>query len=263
MTSLAERVGKRAARELGFELKRIIDPAAKCLNLTTEARELLATTDGEVKDFLTFCIGKSTLSRSQILQDLFVAFETDGKRDGFFVEFGGTDGVTGSNSYMLENTYGWAGIVAEPARGWHPALNRNRGCTIDYRCVSDRSGERVIFNEAERPELSTIDRFSRSDQYAAVRRRGNRYPVETVSLNDLLDEHDAPATFDYLSIDTEGSELTILSAFDFDAHRPRIITVEHNHSPAREQLHSLLESKGYRRKFDRLSQVDDWYVLAS
>ena len=83
-----------------------------------------------------------------------------------------------------------------------------------------------------------------------------------MSLNDLLAHWDAPRRIDYPSIDTEGSELDILTAFDFDAWDVRLITVEHNHGPQRQGLIELLTAKGYRRKFKHLSGVDDWYVKA-
>jgi Methyltransferase FkbM domain len=62
------------------------------------------------------------------------------------------------------------------------------------------------------------------------------------------------------SIDTEGSEFEILQAFDFARYDVKIITCEHNFSPLRDKLHALLTAKGYVRKFEVLSQVDDWYV---
>jgi len=52
--------------------------------------------------------------------------------------------------------------------------------------------------------------------------------VETVSLNDLLLSQAAPPRIDYISIDTEGSELAILEAFDFARWDVRLFTIEHN-----------------------------------
>jgi hypothetical protein len=63
-----------------------------------------------------------------------------------------------------------------------------------------------------------------------------------------------------LSIDTEGSELAILSAFDFSSRHIRCISVEHNETPNRQAILDLLVANGYRRKWPSLSAWDDWYV---
>ncbi len=81
-----------------------------------------------------------------------------------------------------------------------------------------------------------------------------------LSLADLLDEHRAPETVDFLSVDTEGTELRILRAFDFSRHRPRLIAVEHN-GRDQQELDALMAAHGYERRFRRLSDWDAWYRL--
>jgi FkbM family methyltransferase len=210
--------------------------------------------------FIHFCLTHLASSRAQFLQDLWVAWELGSLRDGYFVEFGATDGVKFSNSWYLEHELGWQGILAEPAHVWQTALRQNRTCHIDARCVWIETGRTLTFNQPEIAAHATIDSFSDSDMHAESRRTGARYPVETVSLNDLLAFWRAPHRIDYLSIDTEGSELDILQHFDWSAHDVRLITVEHNHTERRALIHAFLTSKGYVRKFEALSNVDDWYV---
>ena len=70
-------------------------------------------------------------SQAQLWQDLFVLHELDLKRDGYFVEFGATNGVSLSNTHLLEKRFGWKGILAEPARCWHAALEKNRSAAIE------------------------------------------------------------------------------------------------------------------------------------
>ena len=40
------------------------------------------------------------------------------------------------------------------------------------------------------------------------------------------------------------------------------MTVEHNHTPARDAIHELLSRKGFVRKMESISAFDDWYVEA-
>ncbi|MEX3011751.1 FkbM family methyltransferase [Hoeflea sp. TYP-13] len=199
-------------------------------------------------------------SKSQFGQDLFVLSELGFRRNGFFVEFGATDGVYLSNTHLLEYCYGWSGILAEPASHWLRALTKNRSCAIDRRCVWHTTGEVLRFSEPRSAEFATISQFVSSDMHGAMRADAREYDVETVSLMDLLTEHNAPSRIDYISIDTEGSEFEILNAFDFDKYDVRTVTCEHNHTDQRERIYGLLTSAGFVRKFEELSGVDDWYV---
>ena len=201
-------------------------------------------------------------AESQFGQDLFVLSELDFKTDGYFVEFGATNGIEFSNTYLLETRFGWTGILSEPARVWHEDLKRNRHCHIDTHCVWRESGSALAFNETNSGVLSTIDVFSRSDHNAESRSKGRTYSVNSISLLDLLHKYNAPSIIDYLSIDTEGSEFDILSNFDFNRYQFRVITCEHNFAPQRERICSLLKEHGYMRKFEMVSDVDDWYVRA-
>jgi len=199
-------------------------------------------------------------SRSQMGQDIFVLFEVGFKPGGYFVEFGAADGVYLSNTYLLEKEFGWGGIVAEPAERWRKHLKKNRSCQIEAKCVWRDSHSVLTFNETSEGEYSTIDAYTSSDDHSRARTNGRKYDVDTISLEDLLDKYSAPRQIDYLSIDTEGSEYEILNSFDFSRYEFSTITCEHNFSPQKEEIFSLLTSKGYRRLLEGISSIDDWYV---
>jgi len=201
-------------------------------------------------------------SKAQLHQDLFAYAVSGGKRDGFFVEFGATDGVELSNSWLLEKRFGWRGILAEPARVWHPALRQNRSATIETDCVWKTTGADLEFLEVSAAVLSTVAEHGAGDLHSARRRNSTSYAVRTVSLADMLERHGAPRQIDFLSVDTEGSEYDILSAFDFSRYSFGCITVEHNFTAHREAIHRLLTANGYRRVLETVSQFDDWYVPA-
>lgn len=217
--------------------------------------------DIEECEFLAYAFLKRAESRSQILQDLWVTYELGEKRGGFFVEFGATNGVANSNTWLLEKKYGWKGILAEPNPLWHAALKTNRDAAIDHRCVGSSTGKVVTFltTDATDPELSAIAEFASGDHFAEVRAAGEQLRVETVSLNDLLMEHRAPVEIDYMSIDTEGSEYDILSNFDFSRHLVALISVEQNRH-TEDKIEALLRERGYDRVFKEFSQWDGWYV---
>jgi FkbM family methyltransferase len=202
-------------------------------------------------------------SKSQLHQDLMVLLATGMKRNGYFVEFGATNGVDFSNSYLLEKGFAWRGILAEPARIWHDALRANRSAEIDFSCVWSKSGESLRFCESRVPELSTIRTFAEEDFHAHARKDAQEYDVETISLIDLLEKHASPREIDYLSIDTEGSEYEILKAFDFQRYRISVITCEHNYGSNRDDIHRLLSSHGFERKMVGMSKFDDWYFHQS
>lgn len=198
---------------------------------------------------------------SQLGQDLWVLEKTGHKRGGYFVEFGATNGVLLSNTYLLEKEFGWTGICAEPNPKFFSQLQQQRSCIATSACVGPRTGDRIQFVLAA--EYGGMMDQMANDRHADKRQAyavdpANVITLETVSLDDLLLRNGAPRDIDYLSVDTEGSEYDILSTFPFDRWRIRLITVEHNFSPLREPLRELLERHGYRRTE---AKWDDWYEL--
>ena len=86
-------------------------------------------------------------SKAQLAQDLFALAFAESTSPRFFVEFGATDGVKLSNTWLLEKKLGWSGILAEPAKTWHNSLRENRNCTINTKCVARTSGCKYKFLE--------------------------------------------------------------------------------------------------------------------
>lgn len=201
-------------------------------------------------------------STAQLGQDLWVLERSGFQRGGFFVEFGATDGIRLSNTYLLEQAFGWRGICLEPNPRLYAQLQRNRCCTVADLCIGARSGDTVEFVLAE--EYGGMAKDMARDVHAQRREAywadpANRITLQTTSLHDALVRLGAPRRIDYLSIDTEGSEYEILSHFPFEHWDIQRLTVEHNHSDDREPIHRLLAEQGYRRT---PAQWDDWYERA-
>ena len=201
-------------------------------------------------------------SKSQIGQDVFVAgalgFAGGLRREpGFFVEFGATNGVGHSNSWLFENFFGWEGILAEPNAVFFPQLEKNRpGAFLSNSAVAHESGLQLSFIDAG--ALSTFTKYAGQDHHSRPVRAEQM--VETISLNDLLTQGSAPSRISFLSVDTEGSELEILEAVDWDRWSFDAIVVEHNYSVTEEPLSGLLSDKGYVQVLRKLSGQDSWWL---
>lgn len=197
-------------------------------------------------------------SVSQLGQDLWVLEKTSFKRGGFFVEFGATDGVLLSNSWLLEKEFGWKGVCAEPNPKFFASLKKNRRCMLSEQCISGSTGKQVEFVYAD--AFGGSQEYANDDMHgerrAAYAATGQVATLTTVSLDDFLKEVGAPRKIDYLSIDTEGSEFEILEAFPFDRWDIHLLTVEHNFTARRADIRALLTRNGYRCTEQ---QWDDWY----
>jgi FkbM family methyltransferase len=207
------------------------------------------------------------LSKSQLFQDLFVLFILNEKKNGTFLEFGATNGIELSNSFMLEKYFGWTGVLAEPSPQWHSELYRNRPTTtILTDCIYSETGKQIDFFVSDNGVFSTLDEFKNSDinsmpgNTQARNASGYNCLVDTISLNDVILKYFNGAQIDYMSVDTEGSELLILKNFNFEKYAPKIVTVEHNFSDAQNELDELFTRNNYLRFFNDFTQFDAWYV---
>jgi FkbM family methyltransferase len=203
---------------------------------------------------------------SQYHQDALVLHLLGGMRNGFFLDSGASDGVTFSNTFVLEAAYGWAGICVEPNETFFASLVRNRRCHCVNCCLYDHDGYVEFVEQAEMfgGILDDLDEMHRQYAHAAL-----QVPVDvhgrlaTVrrsarTVESVLREFGAPPVIDYWSLDTEGSELSIIKSFPFDRYSFRVLTVEHNHGPNREPIREMLEPRGYARI--EVLDVDDCYV---
>lgn len=197
-------------------------------------------------------------SVSQLGQDLWVLEKCDYKRNGYFVEFGATDGVLLSNTWLLEKEFGWQGLCAEPNPKFFAQLKVNRQCTVSNECIAGETGKQVEFIFAD--AFGGSVEYANDDNHAAKREAylaaGNALTLSAISLDDFLQQQNAPRDIDYLSIDTEGSEFEILENFPFDRWNIRLLTIEHNFTQRRADIRALMERHGYRCTE---AQWDDWY----
>lgn len=213
--------------------------------------------------FLGHCLSHASISASQNYQDVFAATINE-FRPGYFVEFGATNGVDGSNTLLLEKLYQWKGLLAEPNPDCLEPLKANRSAEISAECVHTESGKTLPFIVTNEPDLSTLVGYGTDDEHKFKRLSGRSVDVNTITLYDLLKKHDAPKVVDYLSIDTEGSEYDIMQKFfeeNNGEYKFRALTIEHNfNDEKRNNIKKLMNDNNYRRVFTEFSRWDDFYV---
>lgn len=202
---------------------------------------------------------------SQLGQEYFVLEVLGGMRGGFFLDSGASDGLRASNTCLLESEYDWKGICIEPDDAFFAELVNNRDCVCLNCCLYDREG---VIDFVEANTLGGIlDEYHPAHLQYAMRSfnlsanaagRPATVPKAARTIRSILRECSAPPIIDYWSLDTEGSELAILKSFPFDEYSFRVLTVEHNWLPIREEIRRFLESRGYQRI--REMGIDDCYA---
>lgn len=229
------------------------------LELSSLRTRELAIQSGLSINLVSFIVDNFHHSHSQLQQDLIALFLFKDNK-GFFCEVGGGDGITYSNSFLLEKM-GWQGLIVEPARANLKKIVKSRSCQLSTKAAWSVSGLDLKFVETKNLELSTLDDFRNSDGNASDRIPVSKeYLVQTTTLTEVLSEFDFPRNFEYLSIDTEGSELEVLKGLDFNQFSPVLITIEHNFTANRELVREFLSVLGYQQICNTFSRHDDWYI---
>lgn len=191
------------------------------------------------------------------------------KRDGFFVDLAAGDGRTISNTYLLETALNWSGVCIEPHPRFIGELKKNRGCTIVDKCVDYKvhtvefrtdngMGSGVIADDTDNNERIRASAIQTARQNYCVRK------METMTLEQILEQSNAPKIIDYLSFDVEGCETRIMRNFPFDKYTFLSMTIER---PTVE-LNEKLFKNGYVfvRNSDSMSNkyaYDSFYVHES
>lgn len=171
---------------------------------------------------------------------------------GFFVELGAHDGVTQSNSVLLEKR-GWKGLLIEanPA-SYARCVKARPGMIVEHAaCVAaDFAGSHVLLTDVGLMALTTRSSISASEREdwlqrgeGFARRKRQDIAVRAVTMTSLLDQHGINRV-DLLLLDVEGAEVDVLRGLDFTRHAPRLILAEDAYT---DEVETYLAGHGYFR----------------
>ncbi len=184
----------------------------------------------------------------------------------YFIQVGSNDGAQGDPiHHLVRRNRKWAGIFIEPVPFLFERLKANYGSSRRFvfenvaigqergnalfHYVSaharDALGERLPF------WYDQLGSFDRNHIIKHLDGLLEPYIVDVelpcLPLQDILDRN-AVQRVDLLHIDTEGYDYQVLSQFDFNRYKPRVVLYEHKHlgSAARQQAEQLLRRHGYQ-----------------
>jgi FkbM family methyltransferase len=207
---------------------------------------------------------------SQINQDkYYIENISKFKCNGTFIEIGGYDGITGSNTYFLEKYLNWSGLIVECNPEIVELCKKNRRNPVCDKAIYKDSGSTVEFIipggeeiEGGKGQLSGIKDFIKKESLQCFKSSYNNsriVNISTININDLLDQYNM-LNIDYMSIDIEGYEFELLKCIDYSKFKINYITVEHGSvQEYRNIIFSLMTANGYN--LVRHNQHDSEYRL--
>ena len=177
-------------------------------------------------------------------EDFILKFFGDQAR-GFFVDIGAFDGIRLSNTRALA-LRGWAGVLVEPNPLTYTRLvenSHNALCACVEAAITEiDSLNRLYIDEGEAARCSLHDGMTKQ----FVRFGGNMRVVPTMTCAELVEQYDVPRTFDFLAVDAEGEDKSILRHWPFTLAAPRLIMAEVMHDPlAVGKMSYLLAGRNY------------------
>lgn len=191
-------------------------------------------------------------SRSETGQDLFALFSNHFKQGGTFLEFGAYDGLTLSNSWLLETHFNWHGVLIDPVPRHFEEMKLNRKCISIHAAVTANKKEFIKVLELPNSKLSK----------PVIKRRftDKVHKVPAFTLTEIIDRYFPSKSLDFLSIDVEGEDLEILASVDFSKYQINAICVEHNYRTDSQEFLKYLEVSGYTLVWNKYSGNDFWFI---
>ncbi len=197
----------------------------------------------EISSMLRFLSGKE--SYSQCGQDYFL-FQMifHGKKSGFFLDIGGNDPINMNNTYMFE-LGGWNGLAFEPQNRLVSRWKDQRNVECINIALGDKDKD-IYFREE-----GTLSRVVKSKNVATRK-------VKQRALKNVLAERGIKK-IDFISMDVEGYELSVLKGIDFRSVEIDVILLEVEDAKIRraKKVRDYLKSQNYIM-LTRLNQDDIW-----
>ena len=152
-----------------------------------------------------------------------------GVQDKFFIEAGANDGLSQSNTALLEFQYGWTGVLVEPSlENFERARSVRKNSRVYRGALVSNSYERETI-----PGIFSSDSLSRwGGLCSGVTEEHLKFDPEWIcevpalTLDRVLEDCKAPESIGLMSLDVEGYELEVLRGLNTEKWRPKVVVME-------------------------------------
>ena len=158
--------------------------------------------------------------------DMFILSVLDGKKNGTYVEIGGSDPIRINNTYLLETQFDWTGVSFEIEQSWVDKYRSVRKNPIvkENAITCDMS---AILNEYDMPthiDYLQVDIEPPSNTLAALK----NVPFDEYTFSIIHFEHDFYAD-------------------------------NHTHKRVAKEAYDILTERGYKLAVENVGLYEDWY----
>lgn len=175
--------------------------------------------------------------------------------DGVFVEIGGFDGLTFSNTKFFEDYLSFKGVLIEPTKHYDAMKINRQKCDCYNLAVAKTKGKvKFLGDHATAGLVETMsDSFKNS-----WHKTSTEYEIDAVPFSDILKKSEIKY-IDLMTIDVEGGELVVLETFDFSIPVYVIIIELDNHNPEKdEKCREILRENGFI--LDKRITINEYWI---
>ena len=162
------------------------------------------------------------------------------KKKGFYVDIGCYHPLEGSNTYLLFKK-GWNGINADVNSLSIELFNRARekDHNVNLAVSNNKQKLKIYF----RKKINMLNTSSKKLAKIHFRNGFQERLINARPLNEIIDKSKFNnKTIDFLNIDVEGKELSVLKSLNFSRYKPKLIWIEiHNHEKMYDQNYDYLK----------------------
>lgn len=176
---------------------------------------------------------------------------------GVFVEAGANDGFRKSNTYYLESSRGWSGVLVEPIPELAARCTKRRPRSRVYQCAlvgPNHPTRAVVMTHADMLSEIVIEGAPRP---RPIWRWEEAYEVSVraCTLTEVLSDAGV-RDIDFLSLDLQGFEAAALAGLDFDRWSPSTMLIEILDETAQHAVELVLGDR-----YERVARVSPHDVL--